>query len=61
MSLNNMRHRASTELQQEQQDHSLTYMLLLLIFGPIIGFHVAFVLDQAPVQEHPVQRRIYSK
>jgi hypothetical protein len=53
--------RASTNLPQGQHDHSLTYMLvllLLLIFGPIIGLHVAFVLQQAPSEEYLVQHGI---
>jgi type III secretory pathway component EscS len=64
MNLNNMRHRASTEMPHEQQDHSLTYMLvllLLLIIGSIIGLHVAFVLNQTSGQEHTVQSCISSE
>jgi hypothetical protein len=53
--------RTSTELPQEQQDHSLTYILvLLLLFGPVIGLRWAFVLDPAQSNGQTVQHRIAS-
>lgn len=52
--------RAFIEPTHDEQDHSLTYMLLLLlllVFGPIIGVHVTFVLESEQASAQRVQHK----
>jgi hypothetical protein len=62
MTLNTLRFRAPLRTPAEPtrvcQDQSLTYvvwLLLFLVFAPMVGVHVAFVLFPDPAETQTVQ------
>jgi hypothetical protein len=58
MTLHTLRLRAPAEPTRVYQDRSLAYvlwLLLFLVFAPMIGVHVAFVLFPNPAEAQTVQ------
>lgn len=64
MTLNTLRFRAPSRAHAEparvSQDRSLAYvlwLLMFLVFAPMVGVHVAFVLFPEPAEASAVERR----